>query len=196
MMIRRGRRGVKPSPALGATSSGTARHQPSRTNRSCEGYPGSFLTSSPGSFLTSVEGSSASRPHSRRRRVRLHHRRTPGVHRELARHDRGHRRPPTIADFDGDGRVEFASAGATAYNVFDPDCRGTPDPQFCPSLTTTGVAWSQPSQDLSSNVTGSSVFGFDGDGRAEIVYGDECFTRVYDGRTGTVYYSRYRTSCT
>lgn len=104
--------------------------------------------------------------------------------------------PPTIADFDGDGRVEFASAGATAYNVFDPDCVGTPDPQFCPSLTTTGVAWSQPSQDLSSNVTGSSVFDFDGDGRAEVVYGDECFTRVYDGRTGQVYYSRYRTSCT
>jgi hypothetical protein len=104
--------------------------------------------------------------------------------------------PPTIADFDGDGRVEFASAGATAYAVFDPDCTGTPDPQFCPSMTTNGVLWFQPSQDLSSNVTGSSVFDFDGDGRAEVVYGDECFTRVYDGITGKVLYSRYRTSCT
>jgi hypothetical protein len=104
--------------------------------------------------------------------------------------------PPTIADFDGDGRVEFASAGATAYAVFDPDCTGTPDPQFCPSMTTNGVAWFDPSQDLSSNVTGSSVFDFDGDGRAEVVYGDECFTRVYDGVTGKVLYSRYRTSCT
>lgn len=104
--------------------------------------------------------------------------------------------PPTIADFDGDGRVEFASAGATAYAVFDPDCTGTPDPAFCPSMTTNGVAWFQPSQDLSSNVTGSSVFDFDGDGRAEVVYGDECFTRVYDGLTGKVLYSRYRTSCT
>jgi hypothetical protein len=104
--------------------------------------------------------------------------------------------PPTIADFDGDGRVEFASAGATAYAVFDPDCQGTPDPHFCPSMTTNGVAWFDPSQDLSSNVTGSSVFDFDGDGRAEVIYGDECFTRVYDGVTGKVLYSRYRTSCT
>ena len=104
--------------------------------------------------------------------------------------------PPTIADFDGDGRVEFASAGATAYQVFDPDCRGTPDPVTCPSLRTDGIAWVQESQDRSSNTTGSSVFDFDGDGRAEVVYGDECFTRVYDGLTGKVVYSRFRTSCT
>ncbi len=104
--------------------------------------------------------------------------------------------PPTIADFDGDGRAEFASAGASGYNVFDPDCTGTPDPATCPSLRTDGVLWVQASQDFSSNVTGSSVFDFDGDGRAEAVYGDECFTRVYDGPTGRVEYSRYRTSCT
>jgi hypothetical protein len=104
--------------------------------------------------------------------------------------------PPTIADFDGDGRVEFASAGAITYNVFDPDCQGAPDPAFCASMATNGVLWTQPSQDGSSNMTGSSVFDFDGDGRAEVVYGDECFTRVYDGITGKVIYSRYRTSCT
>ncbi len=104
--------------------------------------------------------------------------------------------PPTIADFDGDGRVEFASAGASAYHVFDPDCRGTPTAATCPSLRTDGIAWVQQSQDYSSNTTGSSVFDFDGDGRAEVVYGDECFTRVYDGISGKVLYSRYRTSCT
>ncbi len=104
--------------------------------------------------------------------------------------------PPTIADFDGDGRVEFASAGASAYHVFDLDCRGTPDPAACPTLRTDGIAWFQQSQDNSSNTTGSSVFDFDGDDRAEVVYGDECFTRVYDGRTGKVLYSRFRTSCT
>jgi hypothetical protein len=104
--------------------------------------------------------------------------------------------PPTIADFDGDGRVEFASAGAVTYNVFDLDCIGTPDPNFCKAMTTNGVLWSQPSQDSSSNKTGSSVFDFDGDDRAEVVYGDECFTRVYDGVSGKVLYSRYRTSCT
>ena len=46
-----------------------------------------------------------------------------------------------------------------------------------------GVLWVQPSQDASSNVTGSSVFDFDGDGQAEAVYRDECFIRVYNGRT-------------
>jgi hypothetical protein len=104
--------------------------------------------------------------------------------------------PPTIADFDGDGQVEFATAGATAYHVFDLDCRGTPDPATCPSMRADGILWVQESQDRSSNTTGSSVFDFDGDGRAEVVYGDECFTRIYDGVTGKVFYSRFRSSCT
>lgn len=108
----------------------------------------------------------------------------------------GYGGPPTIADFDGDGRVEFASAGAITYNVFDLDCVGTPDPQFCATQAAPGVLWTSPSQDGSSNKTGSSVFDFDGDDRAEVVYGDECFTRVYDGVSGKVVYSRYRTSCT
>jgi len=108
----------------------------------------------------------------------------------------GYGGPPTIADFDGDGLVEFASAGASGYHVFDLDCRTAPVAASCPSLRTDGIAWVQQSQDFSSNKTGSSVFDFDGDARAEVVYGDECFTRVYDGITGKVLYSRYRTSCT
>jgi hypothetical protein len=105
--------------------------------------------------------------------------------------------PPTIADFDGDGRAEFASAGGSDYTVFDLDCLGTAGtPATCASGRTDGILWSDPSQDLSSNVTGSSVFDFEGDGAAEAVYGDECFTRVYNGTTGEVKYSRYRTSCT
>lgn len=103
---------------------------------------------------------------------------------------------PTIADFDGDGRAEFAAANGTAYSVFDLDCTDPPDPSTCPTMSTDGVLWSQPSQDKSSNRTGSSVFDFEGDGIAEVVYADECFTRVYDGRNGDVVYSRYRTSCT
>lgn len=103
--------------------------------------------------------------------------------------------PPTIGDFDGDGRPEFASAGGSAYSVFDLDCVGTAI-GTCATGSTTGVLWSQPSQDQSSNVTGSSIFDFEADGRAEAVYGDECFVRVYDGRNGTVLFSQSRSSCT
>lgn len=79
--------------------------------------------------------------------------------------------PPTVADFDNDGRPEIGVAGATTYTVFDTD--GT-------------VLWSQPVQDASSNVTGSSVFDFEGDGASDVVYGDEQTLRVYDGATGAV----------
>ncbi len=106
--------------------------------------------------------------------------------------------PPTISDFDGDGQVEFAAAGAFFYAVYDPDCGpqplaerpgGTceraPDMQGLPD----GVLWAQPSQDYSSNITGSSIFDFDGDGTGEAVYRDECFLRVYNGATGEVIFS-------
>jgi hypothetical protein len=104
--------------------------------------------------------------------------------------------PPTIADFDGDGRREFATAGGTQYVVYDLDCQGAPDPARCASGATTGILWTQPSQDASSNVTGSSVFDFDADGAAEAVYADECFLRIYEGGTGVVLYSASRSSGT
>ena len=79
--------------------------------------------------------------------------------------------PPTIADFDGDGLPEIAAAGGYGYVVFEND--GAP-------------RWFRMTQDLSSRVTGSSVFDFDGDGAAEVVYNDELFLRVYDGNTGNI----------
>lgn len=104
--------------------------------------------------------------------------------------------PPTIGDFDKDGRAEVALAGRGSYTVFDMDCTGTPNATTCPTQTTTGILWTRPSQDHSSSSTGSSVFDFEGDGKAEAIYADECFTRVYDGSTGEVVYSQYHTSCT
>jgi hypothetical protein len=56
--------------------------------------------------------------------------------------------PPTVADFDGDGAPEIGVAGGTSYAVYDGD--GT-------------VQWSRPTQDISSAITGSSVFDFNGD---------------------------------
>lgn len=85
--------------------------------------------------------------------------------------------PPTIANFDGDPEPEIASANGGAYAVFGYASLPTP------TLT---LQWSQPTQDLSSNRTGSSVFDFEGDGVAEVVYGDECYFRIYSGPDGTV----------
>ncbi len=100
--------------------------------------------------------------------------------------------PPTISDFDGDTLAEFAGAGLSSYTIYDPDCLAEPvgrDGGECASGRVDGILWTQPSQDRSSNVTGSSIFDFEGDGKAEAAYSDECFTRVYDGVTGDVIWS-------
>ncbi|MFP4598536.1 MAG: FG-GAP repeat domain-containing protein, partial [Persicimonas sp.] len=48
--------------------------------------------------------------------------------------------PPTIADFDGDGRLEFSAAGQGRYTVYDMDCQGDdPDPTLCASLRDDGI---------------------------------------------------------
>ncbi len=89
--------------------------------------------------------------------------------------------PPTIANFDEDPEPEIAAAGAYAYAVFEPD--GT-------------VRWSSISDDRSSRKTGSSVFDFDGDGIAEVVYNDHYWLRVYGGRDGAVNFCLCNTTAT
>ncbi|GMV19840.1 MAG: hypothetical protein AMXMBFR56_80640 [Polyangiaceae bacterium] len=44
--------------------------------------------------------------------------------------------------------------------------------------------WRRTTEDDSSRVTGSSVFDFNGDGAAEVIYNDECNFRIYDGLNG------------
>ncbi len=95
--------------------------------------------------------------------------------------------PPTVADFDGDGRPEIAAAGGASYTVYDLYREGEIIAGASnPSLGEVFERWSQATQDQSSNATGSSVFDFQGDGAAEVVYADECYMRVYDGSTGMV----------
>jgi hypothetical protein len=93
---------------------------------------------------------------------------------------------PTVADFDGDGLPEVSTAGLAAYVVYDPDCWDPPARTGgqCNSGSTDMMLWTTPTQDLSSSSTGSSVFDFQGDGVAEVLYADECFFHIYDGLTG------------
>lgn len=93
---------------------------------------------------------------------------------------------PTLADFDGDGLLEISTAGKAAYVVYDPDCTDPPirNGGACDSGRSDFILWTAATQDLSSSMTGSSVFDFQGDGRAEVLYNDECFFHIYDGTTG------------
>lgn len=99
--------------------------------------------------------------------------------------------PPTIADFDGDGRAEIGVAGADFYAVFDLDCCA--DLPACGAVpvggdtcSAPGIRWSVPNNDCSSRVTGSSVFDFDGDGQAEVIYNDETHFRIFRGTDGVI----------
>ncbi len=79
--------------------------------------------------------------------------------------------PPTVADFDGDGLPEIGIAAGSKYTVFDTD--GT-------------ALWTAATQDASSAITGSSVYDFEGDGIADVVYADEINLYVFSGNDGTV----------
>lgn len=93
--------------------------------------------------------------------------------------------PPTIADFDGDGFPEIGTASADFYVVLDlNDCGG--DDWEALGCDSAGILWKVPNRDCSSRSTGSSVFDFEGDGRAEVVYADERNFRIFDGATGTI----------
>ncbi len=100
--------------------------------------------------------------------------------------------PVTIGDFDNDGLPEIGIASKGLFGVYDPRCKAV-DVDGCADKY---VLWERWSQDKSSGATGSSLFDFDGDGQTEAVYADECFTRVYDGKTGEVLFSTRRSSST
>ena len=100
--------------------------------------------------------------------------------------------PVTVGDYDNDGLPEIGIASSGYYGVYDPRCTGYKAGECADKY----VLWERWSQDASSGVTGSTVFDFDGDGQVEAVYADECFTRVYDGKTGTVLFSSRHSSGT
>ena len=75
--------------------------------------------------------------------------------------------PFTIADYDGDGQPEFGLAVRHYYVVYDGDGE---------------LLWAQRIEDDSSAmVIGSSVFDFEGDGVAEVVFADGYALHVFSG---------------
>ncbi|WP_461520383.1 carboxypeptidase regulatory-like domain-containing protein [Porticoccus sp.] len=78
---------------------------------------------------------------------------------------------PTVADVDGDGEPEIGIAGSGYYSVFETDG---------------SLKWRYRISDYSSSRTGSTVFDFQADGSAELVYADEYNLRVFNGATGEV----------
>lgn len=74
---------------------------------------------------------------------------------------------PTVADFDGDGTPNVGVAGAVGYIVFSG--KKLIQTERAPRRHRAVV---QDRQDCSSAFTGSSVFNFDGNGKAEVVYAD------------------------
>lgn len=97
--------------------------------------------------------------------------------------------PPTIADFNGDGTPDVAMAGGVAYGVYD-------GKKLLDATVTDPTLWLKQTQDCSSAATGSSVFDFDGDGKAEVVYSDEHFLRIYRGSDGTELFKTCNTTGT
>jgi hypothetical protein len=98
---------------------------------------------------------------------------------------------PTVADFNGDGFPDVALAGGIGYAVFDG--KKLMNPAVTDAAT---LMWIKQTQDCSSAATGSSVFDFDGDGKAEVVYADELKLHVYDGATGNVLFETCNTNGT
>jgi hypothetical protein len=86
---------------------------------------------------------------------------------------------PTIADFDDDGYPEIGIAQANYYSVVKPTITGT-------AITGMTLLWKMGNHDFSSSVTGSTVFDFEGAGNPSVIYADECWLWVFDGKTGNV----------
>lgn len=83
-----------------------------------------------------------------------------------------HPGPPCVADFDGDGEPEIAVPAGSAISVYEWD--GT-------------QLWTSTIND-SSGAAGCSAYDMDGDSVYELLFADQNYLRIYDGKSGTIQY--------
>ncbi len=95
--------------------------------------------------------------------------------------------PPAVADLNQDGKPEIGVASRSRFGVYDPKCQKAEEGKCLKKY----IAWESPAQD-SSGAASAAAFDFDGDEQIEIVYADENYVRVYNGKTGEVLFSSYR----
>lgn len=89
-----------------------------------------------------------------------------------------------IADFDGDGQVEFGVCNKSLYTVYEWD-----------GASGLNTLWTLVTND-GSGQTGSTVFDFNNDGQYEVVYRDQTNLRILDGATGAELASEFCSSLT
>ncbi|WP_437807497.1 FG-GAP-like repeat-containing protein [Sorangium sp. So ce1078] len=106
---------------------------------------------------------------------------------------------PNALNDNGSGPANPARAPNGKACTTDEDCGGT-GAATCNTQRGTCVCyhsgWRRVIEDNSSRSTGSSVFDFNGDGAAEVIYNDECYFRIYDGVTGNVLFKEHSPSRT
>ena len=83
--------------------------------------------------------------------------------------DLGEISPPTIHDFDGDGKSDIAIGTRNGFAMFDHELN---------------VRWM--SDETEGVLTGATAFDFLGDGVAEAIYAGRDELLVFDGKTGAV----------
>jgi hypothetical protein len=112
---------------------------------------------------------------------------------------------PSIANLDDDPVPEIMVGVDRGLYVYDLQCDSdTPGPECGRDSTSTvgldplprGVRWADRPPNDAWDYMGATTFDFNGDGKLEVLYADECFMRVYNGETGNVIYSHWRPSRT